>query len=83
MLMTYDTYNFIGGLLDVELEKIHLDYLKALDFIPYGDTSKAHNVYQAKRHRIINMKIQLQDAAASMYANHPDLETRRFWGVST
>jgi hypothetical protein len=87
--MTYETYAFLKGLLDKQMEQLHHEYVVATDFIPperpkdgqKSGVEKAHDVYVTKRHKLIQMQVQLQDAVRTQYADHPDLEMRKFWGI--
>jgi len=93
MRMTYDTYNFLKGLLDRELEQLHHQYVMALDFIPYENisskkengrksgTEKASDILRIRLTEIFKMKTELYEAARNMYVDHPDEEMRKFWGI--
>lgn len=83
--MTYNTYEFLKQLLEVEKSKAHNDFRTFCSFLtpenyPQGNEG-GYQIYLDRYSNLRKMQAELHDAAAATYKDHPNPEMRKFWGL--
>ncbi len=93
--ISFETYVYLKRLIAQEQEKLEKEFYIACDFIPYetikesrcrdeqfpSPLEKAHRIFLDQHYKLERMFEELHAAAASTYKDHPNFETRKFWGV--
>lgn len=87
--MSYDTYIQLKYLIEKDIQKWEGEFHTAGRFIPdepyiYGKPSgidKAHKIWSEVYAKMKRMLEELHVAAGATYKDHPNKETREFWGL--
>jgi hypothetical protein len=87
--MSHQTYTDINGLLELERNRLHKNFVNAMTFIPYENHNpkvksgreQAVEIYRSLDSQLTQMQKELHIAAASTYKDHPNPDMRKFWGL--
>lgn len=87
--MSYPSYAYLRGLLEMAESKLKQNYQVALTFIPSepydpkrpSGSDKAHKVLMSELANIRQVREELLAAVQAAYRGHPNPGMREFWGV--
>lgn len=82
--MSYKTYAYLKSLVNFDIERWKRDFQTACTFIPESQSSgidKAHKIFTEEYSRLKRIENELFVVSQQTYKDHPDEETRKFWGI--
>jgi len=88
--MSYETYAYLKSLVQDQRKKLERDFQTACGFIPTGIVVKglsgidrAHEIFRKHQGELNKVEEELHAAAQASYADHPNPEMRKFWGIAS
>jgi hypothetical protein len=88
--MTYESYAYIRDTIKNQIDVLDNNYRIAINFIPSepynskkpSGIDKAHQIYMKEYSRLRAIQKEFHRTVQHFYKEHPNIEMRKFWGLT-